>query len=85
MAVLIKDDETDYLIRLLAKRTGESMTEAVKKAVRERLEQTRFSEAEIAARKRRIAELLAEADAMPTVDDRTADEIIGYNERGHFD
>jgi antitoxin VapB len=85
VAVLIKDEEADQLIRLLAERTGESMTEAIKKAVKERLKQTRPSEAEIAQRKRRIAELLAQADAMPTVDDRTADEIIGYNEQGHFD
>ena len=85
MTVLIKDDEADQLIRLLAQRTGESMTEAVKKAVKERLRHTPLPEAEIAERKRRIAELLAEADAMPTLDDRTADEIIGYNEHGHFD
>jgi antitoxin VapB len=85
MAVLIKDDEADQLIRLLAERTGQSMTEAVKKAVAEQLKRTRPSEAEIAERKRRIAKLLAEADALPTLDERTADEIIGYNEHGHFD
>jgi hypothetical protein len=43
------------------------------------------SEREIAARKRHLADLLAKFDAMPTVDDRSADEIIGYNARGHFD
>jgi antitoxin VapB len=85
MAVLIKDEEADHLIRLLAERTGQSMTDAVKKAVEEKLERMPLSESENAERKRRIAELLAEADAMPTVDHRTADEIIGYNERGHFD
>ena len=40
---------------------------------------------EITARKRRIAALLAKFDAMPAVDHRSADEIIGYNEHGHFD
>ena len=40
---------------------------------------------EITARKRRVAVLLAKRDAMPTVDHRSADEIIGYNEHGHFD
>lgn len=44
-----------------------------------------LTEREIAARKERLALLLAEADAMPTIDHRTADDIIGYNERGHFD
>jgi antitoxin VapB len=85
MAILIKDREADHLIRALAERTGESITDAVKQAVRERLKNLPPSEAEIAERKRKIAALVARADAMPNVDDRTADEIIGYNERGLFD
>jgi antitoxin VapB len=86
MAILIKDQEADQLIRTLAERTGESITDAVKEAVRERLKHVPPSEEEIAARKRKLAELYAEWDAMPTInDDRTADEIIGYNEFGHFD
>ena len=28
---------------------------------------------------------VAKFDAMPTVDHRSADEILGYNDRGHFD
>ena len=85
MAVLIKDEEADRLIRQLAERTGETITQAVRTAVAERLQRIPLSESEIAERKRRIAELLAEADAMSTIDNRTADEIIGYNEQGHFD
>jgi antitoxin VapB len=85
MAVLIKDPETDRLIRDLAGRTGETITTAVKQAVRERLERVPRSEQELAVRRRRIAKILAELDAMPVVDSRTPDEIIGYNERGHFD
>lgn len=85
MAVLIKDDDADHLIRLLADRTGQSLTDAVKSAVEEKLQRTPLSEAEIAERKRRIAEIVAEARAMPTLDDRTPDEIVGYNEHGHFD
>jgi antitoxin VapB len=85
MAVLIKDAEADRLIRQLADRTGESITEAVKKAVSERLEKMPLSAAEVVRRKRRINALLAKLDAMPVVDNRTADEIIGYNEFGHFD
>jgi len=85
MAILIKDQETDQMIRMLAERTGESITDAVKQAVRERLERVPLTEDEIAARKRKIEALIARAGAMPTVDDRTPDEIIGYNEFGHFD
>ena len=85
MAILIKDQEADNLIRTLAERTGESITDAVKQAVRERLKHVPLSEDEITARKRKVAALVTRANTMPTLDDRTADEIIGYNELGHFD
>jgi antitoxin VapB len=85
MAILIKDREADQLIRQLAERTGENITEAVKQAVRDRLQRVPLSQAEIAERRRKLKELIAKADATPTVDDRTPDEIIGYNEFGHFD
>ncbi len=85
MTILIKDREADLLIRRLADRTGETITDAVKQAVRERLERVPLAEDEIAARKRKLAKLVAKAKALPTLDDRTADEIIGYNELGHFD
>ena len=85
MAILIKDREADQLIRTLVGRTGESITDAVKQAVRERLQRVPPSKIEVAARRRKLAELVAKASAMPTVDDRAADEILGYNELGHFD
>jgi len=85
VAILIKDREADRLIRSLAERTGESITDAVKEAVRERLQSLPPSGAEIAERKRKIDALISRARAMPTLDDRTPDEIIGYNARGLFD
>jgi antitoxin VapB len=85
MTVLIKDEEADRLIRELAGRAGETITEAVKTAVRERLSRLPLRQDEIADRKRRIAELLAEFDSLPIVDRRTPDEIIGYNQHGVFD
>jgi antitoxin VapB len=85
MAILIKDKEADQLIRALAERTGESITDAVKQAVRERLRELPPRADEIAARRRKLAELIAKSKALPTLDDRTPDEIIGYNKSGHFD
>ena len=86
MAVIIKDQEADKLIRELAERTGESITESVKMAVWERLQRVPLNEDQIAARKRRLAELLAYFDSLPTTNEHlTDDEIIGYNEQGHFD
>jgi antitoxin VapB len=85
MTVLIKDDEADRLIRQLAERTGETITDAVKGAVAEKLARTPLSEAEIEDRKRRLRAWLAKFDAMPTVDHRSPDEILGFNEDGLFD
>jgi antitoxin VapB len=85
MAILIKDREADQLIRTLAERTGESITDAVKEAVRQRLQRVPLSEDEIAERKRKLERLIANWDTEPVVDNRTPDEIVGYNEFGHFD
>lgn len=80
MAVLIRDKDADRLIRELAGRTGETITDAVRKAVAERLERTPLSAREMTARRRRLSALLARADAMPTLDTRSADEILGYTQ-----
>jgi antitoxin VapB len=85
MAILIKDREADQLIRTLADRTGESITDAVKQAVRERLHRVPPSNDEKGTRRRKLAALIAKSDAMPVVDDRTPDEIVGYNDAGLFD
>jgi antitoxin VapB len=52
MVLSIKDSETDHLARQLAEETGETLTEAVKNALRERLERER--------RDSRLAERLLE-------------------------
>ncbi len=80
MALNIKDRDTDRLARRLAKLTGESITEAVGTALRERLvreerRRGRASQAELKAIARRYA-------ARPVVDARSPDEIIGYDDRG---
>lgn len=81
MALSIEDPEADRLARELAARTGESLTEAVVVALRERLaRQTERLGAvplrdELAAIRRRCA-------ALPVLDDRSAEEILGYDERG---
>ncbi len=87
MAIVIQDPETDRLARELSAATGETVDQAVQTALRERLESMpavprRRSKAEIIASVERIT---AELAKLPVLDDRTPDEIIGYNEHGHFD
>lgn len=83
MAFNIKDPETDRLLRQLAAKTGESMTEAARRAFAERLQRAEdadsFEYETVRARLWQIAE--SASDAM--VDDPRADEeIIGYDGAG---
>jgi antitoxin VapB len=83
VAILIKDQEADHLIRTLAERTGESITDAVKEAVRERLKRVPLNDDEIATRKRRLAGLYAYFDSLPAINEHlTDDEILGYDDSG---
>jgi len=80
VAFSIKNEEADELARRLAAATGESLTDAVLVALRERLQREE-------ARRRaglveRLMRLSEEVSALPILDDRTADEIIGYDEHG---
>lgn len=86
MQLNIKNNEAYRLAREIARRTGESLTEVVTQALRERLARhatdDRTEPARKAERLRRLRELANEFDALPVLDDRSADEIIGYDENG---
>ena len=81
MALNIRNGETERLAAELARRTGETKTEAVTKALRERLGRLRRERG-----KRRLADELNEIAlrfaSLPVLDPRTPDEIIGYSDNG---
>ncbi|HSF20279.1 MAG TPA: type II toxin-antitoxin system VapB family antitoxin [Vicinamibacteria bacterium] len=81
MALSLKDPEADRLARDLAALTGETLTRAVIVALRERLTRLRHR-----GRRRRLRDELREIGQrcarLPTLDDRSPDEIIGYDESG---
>lgn len=81
MAILIKDAETDALIRELAARTGETIKDAVKTATKERLAQLPPRPAGKIDEKR-LEAVLARLRSYPITDDRTAEDILGYDENG---
>jgi antitoxin VapB len=81
MALSIKNSETERLARQVARETGESLTQAIESALRERLERLK--------RRRRgrilndkLEDILWRVDRLPTLDTRPADEILGYDENG---
>ena len=80
MALSIKHPEADRLARQLAHATGESLTEAVTTAIRERfIRETGTNPDTFEADIERIVASLKNA---PVLDDRTPDEILGYDEFG---
>lgn len=80
MPLNIKDPETDRLVRQLALLTGEKITDAVRIAVRERLDREAAKQG-----KASLEELMAIVDeiaSLPVHDPRTPEEIVGYDENG---
>ena len=83
MGILIKRPETEDKIRELAERTGETITDAVDRAVDERL--TRIGNRKHAGRVdwQRLEQLVSKVRSSPAINERlTDDEIVGYDETG---
>lgn len=81
MAFSIKNEEADRLVRELADRTGEGITDVILEALREQLKRVsgRRSGLGLADDIARMQERIA---ALPVLDDRCDDEILGYDEAG---
>jgi antitoxin VapB len=81
MSLSIKDPAADMLVRELAETTGETITEAVTVAVKERLERLHT-----ARRPRRLADELDEialrCASLPLLDDRPEADLLGYDASG---
>lgn len=90
MALNIKSPDTERVVRELAKRTGLSITEAVHQAAAEKLRTMEAeSEKRLAAltptqrdKLRRIEAICRRAAALPILDKRSPDEIVGYDRKG---
>ena len=81
MALSIKDPETERLARTLAERTGETITIATRRALEERLRRV-GSEARKAALLEDLEAIQRRWNALPVLDNRTPDEIVGYDDDG---
>jgi antitoxin VapB len=82
MALNIKDDEVDRLARQLAKRTGETITDAVRTALKERLQ--RLPAARGAPLSERLMAIARRTAALPRLSDKTGKELMDelYDEDG---
>jgi antitoxin VapB len=81
MPMSIKSLRTEHLARELAAKTGESLTRAIEKALEERLQ--RIQRGQRSGRlMNQLEEILHRVDKLPTLDSRSPDEIVGYDEHG---
>lgn len=81
MALNIRNPEAERLAAALAKLTGETKTEAVVRALRDRLARLRRERT-----RRRLADELDDiarhCAGLPVLDPRQPDEILGYDDHG---
>lgn len=81
MALSIKNQEAERLARLVAKQTGESLTAAIEQALRERWERLQRKPKEPVLVEH-LLEIANRVAALPVLDNRSDDEILGYDENG---
>jgi antitoxin VapB len=81
LALSIKDPETEALARRLARRTGESLTVATRKALEERLRRVGYEDGKPALREE-LSAIRLRVKALPVLDARSAEDILGYDRDG---
>ena len=81
MPISIKNVETERLARELAKETGETLTEVIKRSLQDRLQRVR-GRRHAKGLPEQVADILQRMDTLPTLDERAEDEILGYDQDG---
>jgi antitoxin VapB len=76
----IKSAEAEQLARQVSAMTGEGLTEAIATALRERLQ--RLKQIEQGSLSDQLDRIARRCAALPNLDQRLPDEIIGYDEHG---
>lgn len=84
MGMNIKDPHAHSMARELAALTGQSLTDAVKMALQQTLTQIKTNRAQSEPRPlvERLNEIALRCAALPDVDSRSPDEILGYDDDG---
>jgi antitoxin VapB len=82
MPISIKNPETESLARELAKETGESITEVIRKSLQDRLHRL-HGRHHVQDLPEQVADILERMDALPDPDTRSEDEIFGLRRIWH--
>ena len=81
MALSIRNKKAEALARQVAQETGESLTEAILHSLEDRLARLQGGRTEQHLAEQ-ILDISRRCGAMPEIDTRPADEIIGYRRDG---
>ncbi len=81
MALSIKNEEVERLARELSRDTGRGVTETIRVALEEQYDKLRRSKRGCGVYDE-IRDISRRCGALPELDVRSAEEILGYNERG---
>jgi antitoxin VapB len=82
MALSIKSPEVERKVRKLAATTGESLTIAISLAVEERLAREERKRTDKEALLADIRSIIDHCSSLPILDNRSEDEIMGWDENG---
>jgi antitoxin VapB len=81
MGISIKNREVEKLIKTITRETGEGITEAVRIALQERYDKIKRAK-QGPGLYHEILSISKRCGRLPTLDHRSPDEILGYNEHG---
>ena len=81
MPISIRNPLAEKLARKVAEESGESLTQAVIHSLEERLERLE-GRRQVSGIEEEIVRISNRCRALPDLDDRSPEEILGYDERG---
>ena len=81
MPLSIQNAETEKLAREISKETGETLTDAITNSLRDRLQRLR-GRRHAKNLIQEVDDILHRVDTLPNLDDRSEDEILGYDSQG---
>jgi antitoxin VapB len=81
MALSIRNQRAEKLAREVAAESGETMTQAIIRALEERLERLR-GRRRLPDTSREILKISKRCSALPDLDPRSPDDILGYDSNG---
>ena len=81
MALSIRNQRAEELAREVAAESGETMTQAIIRALEERLERLR-GRRRLTDTAREILKISDRCSALPDLDPRSPDDILGYDSNG---